>query len=300
MKLAVQFASVFYRGGPAAITELVQGMERLGFDQIDMFDHVTMEQPKEGRDGGGRGYPATMPLLEALTSLSYFAAVTSTIGLGTEVLILPQRQPALVAKQVATVDILSGGRVRLGIGVGWQPGEYESLGVPFAERGRRMDEAIDLLRAYWTEPSISYQGRHHTADAMAMEPKPRDGRGGPPIWMGGSAPAALRRIGRSGDGWLAGGGETVASAQEKIALIRAAAEGAGRDPATLGYQIQLGDPRDMDAMAKKAVQFQEAGFGWGTVSMTALYTAGNRTADAQLEALGLIRDRLVRELGTPL
>src|SRR5581483_1637196 len=140
MKLAVQFPSVFYRGGPAAITALVQGVERLGYDQVDMFDHVTMAYPRAGTPAGP--YPPTMPLLEALTALAYFAAVTERVGLGTEVLVLPQRQPALVAKQVATVDILSGGRVRLGVGVGWQEAEFQSLGVPFSERGRRMDEAL--------------------------------------------------------------------------------------------------------------------------------------------------------------
>jgi probable F420-dependent oxidoreductase len=295
MKLAVQFPSVFYRGGPAAITALVRGVEQLGYDQVDMFDHVTMAHPKEGRSTGA--YPANMPLLEALTALAYFAAVTERVGLGTEVLVLPQRQPALVAKQVATIDILSGGRVRLGVGVGWQPAEYESLGVPFAERGRRMDECVQLLRAYWAEPTINFAGRHYTADAMAMDPKPRPGSAGPPIWMGGSAEAALRRTGRLGDGWLAGGGETPESATARMAIIRRAAEEAGRDPAALGFQIQLGDPRDLGAMAERAARFTAAGFGWGTVSMTGLYTSGARDVDAQLDALGTIRDRLRAETG---
>lgn len=295
MRLAVQFPSVFYRGGPAAVTALVQGVERLGYDQVDMFDHVTMAQPMEGRSTGP--YPATMPLLEALTTLAYFAAVTERVGLGTEVLILPQRQPTLVAKQVATVDILSGGRVRLGVGVGWQAAEYDSLGVPFAQRGRRMDECVRLLRAYWTEPSVSFHGRHYQVEAMAMEPKPRPGPAGPPIWMGGSADAALVRIGRMGDGWLAGGGETPETARERLGVIRRAAEQAGRDPAAIGLQIQLGDPRDLDRMRARAAQFAALGFGWGTISMTGLYQAGQRDVDGQLQALGQIREKLLSEVG---
>jgi probable F420-dependent oxidoreductase len=295
MQLAVEFPSVFIRQGPEAVQALARGVEQLGYEQLDMFDHVTMAHPLEGRRGGP--YPANMPILEALTTLAYFAAITERIGLGTEVLVLPQRQPALVAKQVATIDLLSGGRVRLGVGVGWQEGEYESLGVPFHERGRRMDECLDLLRAYWSAPSVTYHGRHYTAQAMAMEPKPRPGTAGPPIWMGGSAEAMLRRIGERGDGWLAGAGETPESASERMATIRRAAESAGRDPAAIGLQAQLGDPRDIGQMRERAARFAALGFGWGAVNMTTLYQGGNRTVDAQLEALGRIREQLRAETG---
>ena len=140
MKLAVEFPSVVYREGPEAVARLAAGIEAIGFDQLDMFDHVVMEHPTEAR-GQGR-YPSNMPILEALMTLAYVAASTGRIGLGTEVLILPQRQPTLVAKQISTLDTLSGGRVRLGVGVGWQESEYESLGMPYHVRGRMMDEAI--------------------------------------------------------------------------------------------------------------------------------------------------------------
>jgi probable F420-dependent oxidoreductase len=296
MRLAVEFPSVFIRQGPTAITALARGIEQLGYDQLDMFDHVTMAHPLEGRRNGP--YPANMPIMEALTTLAYFAAVTERIGLGTEVLVLPQRQPALVAKQVGTIDLLSGGRVRLGVGVGWQEGEYESLDTPFRERGRRMDECLDLLRAYWTEPGVTYHGRHHTANAMAMEPKPRPGTAGPPIWMGGSAEVMLRRIGARGDGWLAGGGETLESARSRIDVIHRAAGDVGRDPAAIGLQVQLGDPRDTAQMRERAARFAELGFGWGTLSMTTLYQGGQRTVDAQLEALGRIREQLTAEVGS--
>ncbi len=158
MKLAVEFPSVSYREGPAGVGKLAKAIEAIGYDQLDIFDHVVMGFPVEGRDSR---YAAKMPILEALMTLSYAAALTSTIGLGTEVLVLPQRQPVLVAKQVSTLDTLSGGRVRLGVGVGWQPSEFEALGEHFRTRGKRTDEAIELLRACWRDEQIDHQGTYY-------------------------------------------------------------------------------------------------------------------------------------------
>ena len=138
MKLSVEFPSVSYREGPAAVAALARAIERIGYDHIDIFDHVVMGVPIEGRERGP--YNAQMPILEALMTLAYIAAATTRVTLGTEVLVLPQRQPALVAKQVGTLDTLSAGRVRLGVGVGWQESEYEALGEEFHDRGARMDE----------------------------------------------------------------------------------------------------------------------------------------------------------------
>src|SRR5499426_3435725 len=202
MKLAVEFPSVSYREGPESVQRLARAIERIGYDHIDIFDHVVMGIPIEGRPKGP--YNPAMPILEAFMTLGYLAAVTTRITLGTEVLVLPQRQPTLVAKQVSTLDTLSGGRVRLGIGVGWQASEYEGLGENFRTRGARMDEAIRLLRAWWSEAQVDFAGRHYRVTAMAMEPKPPQG-GRLPIWVGGMSEAALRRVAQLGDGWLAGG-----------------------------------------------------------------------------------------------
>src|SRR4029077_13641817 len=150
-----------------------RAIECIGYDHIDIFDHVVMGVPIEGRERGP--YNAAMPILEALMALSYIAAVTSRVTLGTEVLVLPQRQPTLVAKQLSTLDTLSGGRVRLGIGVGWQESEYEALGENFRTRGARMDEAIRLLRAYWSDANVSFDSAHYKTVAMSMEPKPPQG-----------------------------------------------------------------------------------------------------------------------------
>jgi probable F420-dependent oxidoreductase len=199
VKLTVEFPSVSYREGPEGVMKLARALEQIGYDHIDMFDHVVMGYPIEGRPPGP--YPAQMPILEALMVLSYMAAVTTRVGLGTEVLVLPQRHPTLVAKQVSTLDTLSGGRVRLGVGVGWQESEYEALGEDFHTRGARMDEAIRLLRACWSEAQIDFKGHHYQLTAIGMEPKPPQG-GRLPIWIGGRSERALRRVGELGDGWL--------------------------------------------------------------------------------------------------
>src|SRR5215468_9270701 len=239
MKLTVEFPSVSYREGPQGVMRLAQAIEQIGYDHSDMFDHVVMGFPMEGRPPGP--YPAQMPILEALMVLSYMAAVTTRVGLGTEVLVLPQRHPTLVAKQVSTLDTLSGGRVRLGVGVGWQEAEYEALGESFRTRGARMDEAIALMRAYWGEVHVDFAGAHYRAVAMAMEPKPPQGRR-IPVWIGGYSAAAFRRVGRLGDGWLASRVSDAADARRSIDSIRRHAEAAGRDPASIGLQSMVAPP----------------------------------------------------------
>src|SRR2546422_2773682 len=221
MKLSVEFPSVAYREGPAAVLRLGKAIEEIGYDHIDIFDHVVMGHPIAGRPPGP--YNPAMPILEPFVTLGYLAAATTRATLGTEVLVLPQRQPTLVAKQVSTLDTLCGGRVRLGIGVGWQESEYEALGENFHDRGTRMDEAIQLLRAYWTDEKVTFEGRHYRVVAMAMEPKPPQG---PrlPIWIGGNSEAALRRVGRYGDGWLASRIEDADGAKRAIDTIRRHAE----------------------------------------------------------------------------
>src|SRR5258705_13458400 len=197
MKLSVEFPSVSYREGPAAVATLARAIERIGYDHIDIFRQVVMGVPIGGRERGP--YNPQMPILEAFMALSYMAAVTSRVTLGTEVLVLPQRHPARVASQVRTLDTLSGGRVRLGVGVGWQESEYEALGESFRTRGARMDEAIRLLRAYWSDAQVDFRGQHYQITAIGMEPKPPQG-GRLPIWIGGRSERALRRGGGVGGG----------------------------------------------------------------------------------------------------
>ena len=266
-----------------------------------------MGHPMDGRESGP--YPANMPILEALVTLGYIAAVTERVGLGTEVLVLPQRQPVLVAKQFSTLDTLSGGRVRVGVGVGWQESEYEALGMDFRTRGAAMDEAIALMQACWTESSIDFEGGHFVSKAMAMEPKPLQSTpegGRIPLWIGGVSKAALRRVGRVGDGWMASGvlGEAAA---EAISFVREEAERNDRDPEALGYQCQLatppraGDPSTREYWARTsevaatAAAAQEAGFGWAAVNVTGVFVAGARSIDAMIEQLGALHDAIRAE-----
>jgi probable F420-dependent oxidoreductase len=299
MKLSVEFPSVSYREGPDAVRRMAQAIERIGYDHIDIFDHVVMGHPIEGRPPGP--YNASMPIIEALMGLSYIAAVTSRVTLGTEVLVLPQREPTLVAKQVSTLDTLSGGRVRLGIGVGWQESEYEAMGEDFHTRGVRMDEAIQLLRTYWGEARVDFAGKAYRAVAMAMEPKPPQGRA-LPIWIGGNSEAALRRVGRLGDGWLASRVTDADDARRSMDTIRRYAKEAGRDPDAIGWQSMVAPPpRDAegkrfyaepDRVVARAVELQKMGFGWIAVNATAMFQAGARSVDAMGDALNTLHGRL--------
>ncbi len=166
----MEFPSVAYREGPAKVAELARAIEAIGFDDLAVFDHVVMGYEKPDRRAPM--YPSQMPILEALITLGFVAAVTERVTLSTEVLVLPQRQAVLVAKQVSTLDTLSGGRMRLGIGVGWQEVEYQSLGEDFTQRGAVMDEAIGVLRACWGDERIESRGaaprrRRHRHGAQA-------------------------------------------------------------------------------------------------------------------------------------
>ena len=297
MKLAVEFPSVTYREGGEGIVRLARGIEDIGFDQLDTFDHVIMGFPTPERPAPI--YPPKMPVMEALMTLGFVASATSRIGLGTEVLVLPQRQPVLVAKQVATLDTLSGGRMRLGVGVGWQESEYDALEEPFHNRGKRMDEAIRVMRAYWRDEHVDISGDYYTSTAMAMEPKPPQGAD-LPIWIGGASEAALRRVGELGDGWLALPIEDPTVAAKCKTKIAAYAEAAGRDPESIGYQQMLAPPprdqdgkrfySDTDRVVARAVDAKEMGFEWGALNATAIFQSGARSVDAMLDVLGTLHE----------
>ena len=299
MKLTVEFPSVSYRWGPEGIIKLAQAVEQIGFDQLDMFDHVVMGYGTATR--AAPMYPPQMPIMEAIVMLSFIAAATNRIGLGTEVLVLPQRNPTLTAKQVSTLDTLSGGRVRLGVGVGWQESEYEALGEDFGNRGRRMDEAINLLRRYWSEESVSANSQFYQFEAIAMEPKPPQGRK-LPIWIGGSADATMKRVGELGDGWLATSqmrdAEVVASKSKILEYV----EAAGRDVSAIGFQMMLDTPprdeagkgfyADKEKVFAAAERIKGFGFEWMAISMTAIFQAGARSVEELVEQVADVHDAL--------
>jgi probable F420-dependent oxidoreductase len=166
--------------------------------------------------------------------MGWLAAVTSRIGLGTSVLVLTQRQTALVAKQAAEVDVLSGGRLRLGVGAGWNPVEFEALGVDFASRGQREEEQVDLLRQLWTNEVVTFNGKFDHVDHAGINPLPTRQI---PLWLGGARDVALKRAARLGDGYLTLG---LASSDGAALLdrLRGYVRAAGRDPSTFGIEAR--------------------------------------------------------------
>jgi probable F420-dependent oxidoreductase len=304
MKLAVDYPSVAFREGPDKVLELGRSLEKIGYDEIAVFDHVVMGHPTADRPGPR--YPPKMPILEAIVLMAQLAAVTDRIGLSTEVLVLPQRQPALVAKQISSIDTLSGGRVRLGVGVGWQESEYDALEEDFTNRGRRMDEAISLIRAYWTDEVVDFDGAYYSATAMAMEPKPPSS-GGPPIWIGGGSEAALRRVGRLGDGWMGSALVDDDAIAESLAAIARHAEAAGRDPSTIGLQMMLQPPpsrpedkdwyADHDRVVRRVEHLASLGFEWVSLNATAVFQSGARSVDAMTEQLDELHGKIRAAVG---
>ncbi|WP_416898078.1 MAG: TIGR03619 family F420-dependent LLM class oxidoreductase [Minwuia sp.] len=294
MQLTVEFPSVAYREGPAAMIRMAQEIERIGYDRIDIFDHVVMGYGTDTREEPR--YPPKMPIMEALIMAGAIAAVTERIGLGTEVLVLPQRDPTLAAKQVSTIDTLSGGRMRLGVGIGWQPAEYEALGFEYGNRGKRMDEAIRVVRACLRDERIEHKGEYYTLDAVAMEPKSPQGAD-LPIWVGGNSRPAYRRVGTLGDGWLASQVTSPEMARDAMDQIREAAVKAGRDPEKLGYQSMIAPPpragddkarnfyADETGVAERAAELKDMGFGSVALNATAMFQSGARSVDLMLEKL---------------
>jgi probable F420-dependent oxidoreductase len=233
----MQFGAVFPHNeigtDPGAIKAYVQGVEALGATHLLIYDHVLGADPD--RPGGWRGaYDKDVAFHEPLTTLAFIAAVTERLDLVTTILILPQRQTALVAKQAAQVALLSNNRLRLGVGTGWNAVEYEALNEDFKTRGKRQTEQVVLLRKLWTEDSLTFAGRYHRVDAASINPRPAQPI---PIWFGGSAPALLERCAKLGDGWIPLMGPND-SARACLATIRNHREAAGLSMTDFGVQAQ--------------------------------------------------------------
>jgi probable F420-dependent oxidoreductase len=220
---------------PADVARYAQVAERRGFTFLNIYDHVLGADRAIRPDWGAR-YALEDQFHEPFVLYGYLAALTR-LELVTGVIILPQRQTALVAKQAAEVDVLTGGRFRLGVGIGWNPVEYEALGVDFRTRAARLEEQVALLRRLWTEESVTFSGRFDTVDHAGLLPPPIQRP--IPIWLGGgTASAVVERIGRIADGWMcntAPGPEL----DEALAGIARAADAAGRDRAAIGLQMHV-------------------------------------------------------------
>src|SRR5882762_3126354 len=201
MKLGVIFPQTEIGSDPAVIRDYAQASESAGYDHLLVFDHVLGGKP-ERFDKLGRRPPYTdqSPFHEVFVLFGYLGACTRRLELVTGIVILPQRQTALVAKQAAAVDVLSGGRLRLGVGIGWNHVEYEALNEDFHTRGRRVSEQIAVMRKLWTEPVVTFQGSYHHLDRAGINPLPVQRP--IPVWMGGMAEPVLKRVAQISDGWF--------------------------------------------------------------------------------------------------
>jgi probable F420-dependent oxidoreductase len=233
VKVGAVFPQLEIGADPAVVRDWATTVEQAGYTHVHAYDHVLGADP--ANRPGWTGYTDKSLFHEVFVLFGYLAAITTSVELVTGVLVLPQRQTALVAKQAAEVDVLSGGRLRLGVGIGWNQVEYQALGVPFRQRGALLEEQVDVLRRLWAEPVISYDGRFHQIEEAGLNPLP--GRR-IPIWFGGGAEAVLRRTGRIGDGWMP---QTAPNAEAKARVdrLRAYAAEAGRDPGAIGIEPRL-------------------------------------------------------------
>ena len=235
MKIGVVFPQTEFKPDPVQVRDYGQAVEELGFSHIHAYDHVLGANPE--RPGGWSGsYTFKDPFFEPFVLFSYLAGLTRKIEFATGILILPQRQTALVAKQAATLDVLSNGRFRMGVGNGWNEVEYIALGENFHNRGKRMEEQVALLRLLWTQPLVNFEGNwHHILDA-GLNPLPIQQP--IPIWFGGTDDLALRRIARLGDGWMINL-RSIEQARPKLDTLTRFLEEAGRDKSSFGIEPRL-------------------------------------------------------------
>ncbi len=233
MQVGVTFPQTEIGADPVVVRDYAQAVEGLGYNHLVVFDHVLGADPTNRP--GWQGYTYRDMFHEPFVLFGYLAALTQ-LELVPAVIILPQRQTALVAKQAAEVDILTGGKLRLGVGVGWNPVEYEALGKNFNTRGRVIEEQIEVMRLLWSQEIVSYKGRYHTITEAGLNPLPI--KRSIPIWMGGSADVLLRRVARMGDGWFPQGRPS-GQMRETVERLRRYIREVGRDPVTVGIEARM-------------------------------------------------------------
>jgi probable F420-dependent oxidoreductase len=248
MKIGIVFPQTEFAADAAAVRDYAQAVEGMGFSHVVAYDHVLGANPN--RPGGWRGaYTFADPFLEPFVLFSYMAAATQRIEFTPGVIILPQRQTALVAKQAATLDVLSASRLRLGIGLGWNEVEYVALGEDFHTRGRRLEEQVEVLRRLWTEPLVTFDGRwHHLPDA-GLNPLPVQRP--IPLWFGGHADPMLQRAARLGDGWMPNH-RTPEAARADLAKLDEYLAASGRSRPAFGLEARIpygtGEPSAWQAL----------------------------------------------------
>ncbi len=277
MRIGVVFPQTEIGGDVGAVRAYGQGAEELGFSHVLAYDHVLGADPVAHRGWSGP-YDLHSTFHEPLVLFGYLAAITS-LELVTGIIILPQRQTALVAKQAAEVDLLSNGRLRLGVGLGWNPVEYEALGQDFTTRGRRCEEQVGLLRRLWTDQSVTHHGEYDRITAAGLAPLPVQRP--IPVWFGARSPRAYRRVGRLGDGWFPqvppGPG-----LDEARRMVEQGAWEAGRDPGGLGMEGRVAWQGSQEKLAVALGRWRDAGATHASVNTMG---AGLASVDEHLAAL---------------
>jgi probable F420-dependent oxidoreductase len=286
MQIGVTLPQTEIGGAVADLRTYAEGVEQLGYRHLVAYEHVVGADPAVYTDWSGP-YDIDSTFHEPFVMLGYLAGITK-LELAPAVIILPQRQTALVAKQAAEVDLLTEGRFRLGIGLGWNQVEYEALGQDFSTRGRRMDEQVALLRRYWTERSITFEGEFDRVTGAGIAPLPLQRP--IPLWFGGGSKPAFRRMGRLADGWLpmmTPGPEL----DEAMATIAASAEAAGRDPQTIGMEGRITWGGDLDQVKLEAEQWRALGATHVSINTMGSGLVG---VDAHVEVLAQVATALER------
>ena len=285
MQIGVVFPQTEIGADVGAVRAYAQRVEQLGFAHILAYDHVVGADPAV-HEGWSGPYDVDTTFHEPFVLFGFLAAITS-IELVTGIIILPQRQTVLVAKQAAEVDLLTGGRLRLGIGLGWNAVEYEALGKEFTDRGRRVEEQITLLRRLWTEASMTHDGAYEQVTGAGIAPLPVQRP--IPLWIGARSAPALRRAGRVADGWFpqtaVGPGLDAAKT-----LVDDAARAAGRDPATIGMEGRANfTAAGVDAVVGEVEAWRNEGATHLSINTMG---AGLPTVDDHLAALTQIAEAL--------
>ena len=281
MHIGLVYPQTEYPADPAAIRDYAQAADALGYSHVLAYDHILGANPD--RPGGWSGpYTYQTPFIEPFLLFSYMAAATTRLGFISGVIILPQRETALVAKQAATLDVLCGGRFRLGVGTGWNEVEYIATGYDFHTRGKRQEEQIEVLRLLFTQELVTYKGHWHDIPDAGLNPMPVQRP--IPIWLGGHADAVLRRVARLGDGWLPMFRSAAAARGHLDTLDRYLAE-AGRSRADIGLEPRLhwGDG-DLEALGRTLEEWRAAGATH--ISLNTM-GAGFTTAGEHLAAISL-------------
>lgn len=283
MRIGVTYPQTELGSDVGALRAYASAVDELGYSHILAYDHVVGADPQVHTNWAGP-YDVSTTFHEPFVMFGFLAALTRA-ELVTGIIILPQRQTALVAKQAAEVDILCQGRFRLGIGAGWNKVEYTALGQSFDERGRRMSEQIPLLRSLWTQQTVNFDGQFDRVDGAGIAPMPVQRP--IPIWIGGASPAAYRRMGRLADGWfpMVPPGKHLENA---LAVIDAAAIEAGRDPRSIGMEGQVvWQPDDHDKFVSHVQAWRAAGASHLSINTM---NSGCRNLDEHLAAISLAAD----------